>query len=263
VVGSAGCRKGGKGTSARSVLTMTLRNVFSDENDDDNPIDELLEHGKTGADDDLEDAVLDALSKLDDALMKCPACGKNKFCKINKYGVHVNLTFPQRSAWAAALISLTCIITSEADENLQAAGSKGITYMKPPLTNTFAAFHHSLPASDNPHKDNKNQKPMDSMMEFSGMNAMGMQMMMTLFMLMMKAAATGMQSFVAQPRAAGNPQTPIVIDDSSLGSQLSDMVHQVYPSICDFLTTLDLHYPNRQLLLLIRNFEDEDYFHIH
>jgi hypothetical protein len=148
---------------------------------------------KTGADDNLEDAVLDALSKLDGALTKCLACGKNKFCKINKFGVHVNLTFPQRSAWAAALVNLTCIITSEADENLQAAGSKGVTYMKPPLTNTFAAFHHSLPASDNPHKDNKNQKPMDSMMEFSGTNAMGMQMMMAPFMSMMMAAAAGMQ----------------------------------------------------------------------
>jgi hypothetical protein len=97
-------RKGGKGSTAKPESVPALPNVFDDKNDDDDPTHELLEHSKTGVDDSLEEGVLDELTKLDEALTKCPSCGKDKFCKINKFGIHVNLTSPQRSAWATALV---------------------------------------------------------------------------------------------------------------------------------------------------------------
>jgi hypothetical protein len=136
-------------------------------------------------------------------------------------------------------------------------------YMKPPLTDTFAAFHHKIPASNNPYRDQGNQKSVDSAMDFSGMNPMGMQMMMNPMMSMMMAAAAGMQSLFTQQQTLGNPQTCITVEDSPPSSQSADPFQQPYPSIRDFLTSLDPHYPARKLIVLIRNFEDEDYFYIH
>jgi hypothetical protein len=45
------------------------------------------------------------LEMLEKALTGCARCGSEKFCKIDKSGNHVSLTFNQRRGWANALVS--------------------------------------------------------------------------------------------------------------------------------------------------------------
>jgi hypothetical protein len=47
------------------------------------------------------------LELLEKALSGCVRCGPEKFCKIDKSGNHVNLTFNQRRGWANALVTVS------------------------------------------------------------------------------------------------------------------------------------------------------------
>ncbi|KAJ3791894.1 hypothetical protein GGU11DRAFT_761214 [Lentinula aff. detonsa] len=66
------------------------------------------------------------ISELTTTYGNCTLC-KPKICKIG-HGVHVQLTFNMRAAWAAAL----------------AHEEKGVTLITPPKTELFRAFHHSV-----------------------------------------------------------------------------------------------------------------------
>jgi hypothetical protein len=63
--------------------------------------------------DEDEEAVADELKEqeevcllqLEKALSQCAKCGNEKWCKINKMGNHVHLTFQQLRAWALSLVS--------------------------------------------------------------------------------------------------------------------------------------------------------------
>jgi hypothetical protein len=44
------------------------------------------------------------LELLDRALTNCARCGPDKYCKIDKAGDHVHLSFQQRRGWANALV---------------------------------------------------------------------------------------------------------------------------------------------------------------
>jgi hypothetical protein len=56
-----------------------LQSIFGNENDDNDSTEELIKHTKSYANDDLENSVLYELTKLDEALIKCPSCSKEKF----------------------------------------------------------------------------------------------------------------------------------------------------------------------------------------
>lgn len=47
------------------------------------------------------------LQLLDKTLAGCVRCGSEKYCKIDKVGNHVHLTFNQRRGWANALVRLS------------------------------------------------------------------------------------------------------------------------------------------------------------
>jgi hypothetical protein len=44
------------------------------------------------------------MNLLLDLLKQCTTCGDTKRCKINKYGIHVNLTLQLIKAWAEYLV---------------------------------------------------------------------------------------------------------------------------------------------------------------
>jgi hypothetical protein len=61
------------------------------------------------AGDEDEDAIekeKKALLNLEKTLRMCQLCGPTKFCKVNRTGKHVSLTFNQRRGWSVALVSL-------------------------------------------------------------------------------------------------------------------------------------------------------------
>jgi hypothetical protein len=62
-----------------SVPPVMPKIFFGNDNDNDNPTDELLEHMSSCANDDLENSVLNELTKLDNVLTKCASCDKGKF----------------------------------------------------------------------------------------------------------------------------------------------------------------------------------------
>jgi hypothetical protein len=43
-------------------------------------------------------------TKLRNQLMLCQRCGKQIYCKVNKYGAHVTLTSSQVVSWAYAIV---------------------------------------------------------------------------------------------------------------------------------------------------------------
>jgi hypothetical protein len=53
----------------------------------------------------IEDTERAAHEKLERHLSCCMKCGNSKFCKIDRSGNHVHLTFQQLSSWAAGLVS--------------------------------------------------------------------------------------------------------------------------------------------------------------
>jgi hypothetical protein len=65
--------------------TSPLLNLNGDGDSTDNP--------------DMED-IKTTMSTLLDTLKQCMVCGDTKRCKINKYGIHVNLTLQLVKAWA-------------------------------------------------------------------------------------------------------------------------------------------------------------------
>ena len=58
-----------------------------------------------------------AYEQLEKVLMKCQLCGPTKFCKINRVGEHICLSFQQRRGWAVALVCnllyLSCIANAK------------------------------------------------------------------------------------------------------------------------------------------------------
>jgi hypothetical protein len=59
----------------------------------------------------IEEAERIAHEKLEHYLSRCMKCGDSKFCKIDRGGNHVHLTFQQLSSWAAGLVSTCCILS--------------------------------------------------------------------------------------------------------------------------------------------------------
>ena len=53
----------------------------------------------------IAEGEMKSMEQLDRTLTVCQKCGPSKYCKINKTGVHVNLTFGQRRGWAVALVT--------------------------------------------------------------------------------------------------------------------------------------------------------------
>ena len=51
-----------------------------------------------------------AHEKLERHLSCCMKCGDSKFCKIDRNGNHVHLTFQQLSSWVAGLVNTQCIL---------------------------------------------------------------------------------------------------------------------------------------------------------
>lgn len=61
------------------------------------------------SDDDERDEEMEAKEKtcfeqLERALMTCQKCGDSKYCKIDRNGNHVAITFQQRRSWSVALV---------------------------------------------------------------------------------------------------------------------------------------------------------------
>lgn len=65
-----------------------------------------------GDDEDAEEGFIETemkkLEQLDGVLSQCQLCGREKFCKVDRAGNHVNLTMGQRRAWANALVWPFC-----------------------------------------------------------------------------------------------------------------------------------------------------------
>lgn len=53
----------------------------------------------------IAEGEMKSLEDLDKKLSLCGKCGPTKICKINKFGVHVPLSFNQQCGWAVALVS--------------------------------------------------------------------------------------------------------------------------------------------------------------
>jgi len=47
--------------------------------------------------------------KLKKKMVSCNKCGPEKWCKVNKLGMHVHLTAPQLGGWAHVLV---CVFSS-------------------------------------------------------------------------------------------------------------------------------------------------------
>ncbi|KAL0572031.1 hypothetical protein V5O48_009927 [Marasmius crinis-equi] len=97
---------------------------FVDLNDSDASNDE-------GGSEELMEGEKKQMTQLDMVLSKCQKCGPSVFCKVDKHGSHVGLTFSQRRAWAVAL----------------ALGTHGVALKTPPKSDDFMQFHatSSLP----------------------------------------------------------------------------------------------------------------------
>jgi hypothetical protein len=59
----------------------------------------------------VQEAERVAHEKLERHLSRCMKCGDSKFCKVDRSGNHVHLTFQQLNSWAAGLAS-TCPLIS-------------------------------------------------------------------------------------------------------------------------------------------------------
>jgi hypothetical protein len=59
----------------------------------------------------VQEAERVAHEKLERHLSRCMKCGDSKFCKVDRSGNHVHLTFQQLNSWAAGLVS-TCPLIS-------------------------------------------------------------------------------------------------------------------------------------------------------
>lgn len=83
----------------------------------------------------LEELSLDGIEFFNTLVERYRSCDKcqlkdsnSQYCKIIADGTHTLLTSPQLREWAIAL----------------AIGSKGVTVLSPPKTESFAIFHHNI-----------------------------------------------------------------------------------------------------------------------
>ena len=68
-------------------------------------LDSLEDDEEPGEDKSQAEKQFDEFTKSKNLLTNCQVCGKHIYCKINKYGVHVALKFPQILGWAHAIVS--------------------------------------------------------------------------------------------------------------------------------------------------------------
>src|SRR4051812_40170549 len=77
------------------VRFLDLDNYDDGSGDDDEGPDEIMAKEKR------------QLELLDKQLTGCMRCSSEKYCKIDKSGNHIHLTFQQRRGWANALVQLS------------------------------------------------------------------------------------------------------------------------------------------------------------
>lgn len=82
---------GGGGTAGRKKGKVPMMDLGDDDDDEDDGDGMMEKENK-------------AYEQLEKVLTKCQLCGPTKFCKINKAGEHICLSFQQRRGWAVALV---------------------------------------------------------------------------------------------------------------------------------------------------------------
>ncbi|KIJ10237.1 hypothetical protein PAXINDRAFT_157675 [Paxillus involutus ATCC 200175] len=118
--------KGKKKPTNSKNKKASLLDLDNDDNDDSGEEDE-----------DAMEKKKKALHDLEKTLCACQLCGPTKFCKVNRTGKHISLSFNQRRGWSVALAHET----------------SNVTLKTPPKGELFIEFHSvKLVSDDNPHK---------------------------------------------------------------------------------------------------------------
>ena len=82
---------GGGGTTGRKKGKVPMMDLGDDDDDEDDGDGMMEKENK-------------AYEQLEKVLTKCQLCGPTKFCKINKAGEHICLSFQQCRGWAVTLV---------------------------------------------------------------------------------------------------------------------------------------------------------------
>ncbi|KAJ3996540.1 hypothetical protein F5050DRAFT_1807650 [Lentinula boryana] len=176
----------------------------------------------------------------------CALC-RPKICKIGQ-GAHVQLTFSMQAAWAASL----------------AREEPGVTIKTPPKTEMFRQFHHTLSSRPSP----SNLSP-DIGMKTYGSN---MSVMTELVVPIVGAFAAASQ--LTNQRQFTAPETPTPAPHTThqwhspqcLDVPFSDSFDEQdlnpYPTISDFLRSLDIAEPQRNLSRYVEVLHTLDFYNI-
>ncbi|KAI6137828.1 hypothetical protein BKA82DRAFT_36073 [Pisolithus tinctorius] len=177
-----------------------------------------------------------SLMELEKSLKLCQRCGPSKYCKINRAGQHVNLTFNQHRGWALTL----------------GHEMHGVTLKTPPKGDLFSEFH--APQSDKTSSTSATQMPLNSpYMSMYGWPPMPpMPPMMPPWMVppVYQAPATPVTPTMGEKRGELSP------------SELDHDTRPTYPTIVDFLTKLDASFPKHKLSVYIPQSEAMDFYNI-
>jgi len=134
-------KKSGPVSRAKGKKKEPVRILDLDHDDDGND-------GEEEGPDDLMMKEMKHLELLEKALAGCVRCGPEKFCKIDKGGNHIHLSFNQRRGWANALVSTyLTVFNLFLTAHLQALGTHGVTLKTPPKSMLFACFQ-KMPADE-------------------------------------------------------------------------------------------------------------------
>lgn len=218
---------GGTGRKKGKVLMMDL----GDNDDDEDDGNGMMEKENK------------AYGQLEKVLTKCQLCGPTKFCKINKVGEHVCLSFQQRRGWAVAL----------------ASGAHGVTLQNPPKSELFRDF------SSHPLLSSKSavSSPAVAPPGFMTPQAMGQPYMFPWYMPPAPGYPGGYPPTPTPmyPPPHQQPQPPPAHGIPS-SDGFDDTYANPYPEINAFITKLSEKQPRRQLTKHIADFDVKDYYNI-
>jgi hypothetical protein len=227
-----------KPTKGKKVALLDLDNDGEDEEEDN--------------DEAMAEKEKKALEELENILRQCQKCGPSKYCKIDKMGQHVNLTFQQRRGWSVALVCSAHLHTvppiAQVLTSRQATETHGVTLKTPPKGDLFLGYHAAkLPVNDSasaPNTPSTIVHPYTFTMPPGGYGGWPGPWMMP-------------------PNYQHPPPTPKQQEKLHvLSSDPSNYDRSRYPSISEFLAKLDIEHPRCRLPTYADRFEGMNFYNI-